>query len=289
MKNKTKVVIIIIIVMALIVGILFLLTQANEESHNKDNNLDNLNYIINKTGLDEHNLFDAITAKLTMYHSILFNQEYENISSFTNNINNKEDLYNFYKIDLSNVYELQFIIEEIKSVNNYDLGNYFLFVKGSISEYRGGEYDEIPLGYELFNTDIYYLITVDKRNNTMLIDIIDEKIYSENEIDIRDDMYSEKTIEPNELNVLDVTPVTEIYMVNTYFYNLVYIYNNDETKYNEIVDNQTGEDIFNEYTGTIKNYSVENDKIVVLDDKNNIFEFTINTVLDYTVKITKNN
>jgi len=208
-----------------------------------------------------------------------------NISIYSNSNIRALNYISKDEIDEEDYKNTTFQAKEIYVISNVDLYKYY--VKGSF-------YTDLYNQNAEFIRDEYFILNHNVSNGAYSIEKISKKIYD----NAKDEEYTFETVGSNDYNKFKFTTLSSKSRATLYFYDfLKKMYNNTEEAY-ELLTTTTKQNYFytyDEFTQfilnnkniSIKEYSVNDDKIGIKDNNNNEYVFNISYVLDYTVTIYK--
>lgn len=259
-------------------------TNTNDEDEDEDENDENINIgkIFGVNNHSEYFVIDQIMAKITSYINttsntglyMLLDEDYKNSEVITTkNIDDYIDItFPLINTMINKIKYAQ--ISETKLV-------YFLEV--IVLD------DQINLDYQLQETKIkYYAIFTDQNNSTFSFMPVTEEVMNMDEIP-NNELYNQNEITNNYYNEYDIATASNIEIINLYFYNFRYNYITEREDLYEKINGNIPYNFTMDLSTSIDSYEYKyNDKYIKLIDVGGYFyTFTIENVLDYSVKISK--
>ncbi len=290
MNQKKIIIVIIAIMLAIIIISVILFGGDSENDLNNNNNITDPNNNDNKDDdlLEINNLYDydeylMVNNAMNIYFGYYQSNDMNKLINSTNNCYLEEENINLTNIkETYNINYLMFTnaIEGIKVINVNEYYKVYL-VKNSVRE------DIInSVGY---TEKVYFYTSVSINNleKTFSVSKIAEEDYMANEIDKENYIYQVCSTNSNEYNRITVSTIHDRNIAMLYYSDLKnkYLYNEEIS---DIIISKPSDYIIDEFS-VMETYEVNSlkNEVIVKDNKNYQYIFTIDSILNYTVSIKK--
>lgn len=301
-KNKAVIIIISILLLFSLLCILFFSNENgvedpssnNENLYENNGSDDDLNEDEN-TDLEEISYieFSDIT-NYGRYFSLSSTVKSIYLNMYLNNYDELIDTLNPYyinlnKVDSKNIGNYLYFTDEYYNASIVDFKEVYIYEDVAIT------YLKIKLKQDALNTaysllDIYYeyiAIFYDEETSCYSFMPIDEDEFNKTEVLSTESSLLVESISSNENNGYSNVSVTDSMIVDLYFYNFVSSFINEMEGYEDLIYGDLPEDYERYSSFSVSEYSYisATDSLTVIDAYGFTYEFYINNVLDYKVKI----
>lgn len=298
MNLKNKIVIFIIVTFALLAACVLIFYSTNESDNyndytenenleNEDNEYEengNENLVLEKNEVTNYGRYFSLVTTVNQIYNNIYSNNVDNLLSAlsinyinTNQINSG-NIENF--IEFKNDYYTA-TINDIKEVYIYDsIGIYFVEVSLVL--------DAINFTYDMSEKYTEYIVIFyDENNLTYSFMPINIDEFNEESLIKDDENYLTEYIMSNGSNSYSVKSVSNSMIADLYYYKLYFNYFNEIDGYENLLSGSLPNDFYIDGSSSIVQYYYnDSDSVLEIVDSNDFYYyFTINSVLDFKVKI----